>query len=227
MQKQVWGCFCILENQGLILKSWFWGCENTNQNQDQNQPKISPKSQSWNTLLPLETGQIWADLVGECKVLLQPVKALGSVGQSTVSDCVSKKSNINKDSTYQNLILLNSVQESLRTIVDSLWQVGFTPEAKIDAVIIGIVQAEDSGTLLYFFFLTSLTKWLILIPFFLERFMIVGSRESWDDINQSSFLFVCKWNCNCKFFVKKDQNYYFYVSFCALGQSHCLVCLDT
>ena len=51
MQKQGGGCFCILENQALISKSWFWGCENQNQKQDQNRSKISPKYLSWNTLI--------------------------------------------------------------------------------------------------------------------------------------------------------------------------------
>ena len=60
------------------------------------------------------------------------------------SDCTSKRSSTNDDSTSQNLILLNGVQGSLSTIVDSLQQVGFTPEANID-VAIRIVQSEDSG----------------------------------------------------------------------------------
>jgi hypothetical protein len=59
-----------------------------------------------------------------------------------VSDRASKRTNTNKDSTSQNLILLNSVQGSLGTIVDSLRQVGFTPEANIDAAI-RMVQSSD------------------------------------------------------------------------------------
>ena len=59
-----------------------------------------------------------------------------------VSDRASKRTNTNKDSTSQNLILLNSVQGSLGTIVDSLRQVGFTPEANIDTAI-RMVQSSD------------------------------------------------------------------------------------
>jgi len=64
--------------------------------------------------------------------------------ESSVSDRPSKKSNTSNDSTSQNLILLNSVQGSLGTIVDSLRQVGFTPESNIDTAI-RIAQSEDTG----------------------------------------------------------------------------------
>jgi hypothetical protein len=40
--------------------------------------------------------------------------------------------------------MINSVQGSLGTIVDSLRQVGFTPEGNIDAAIRSI-QSQDSG----------------------------------------------------------------------------------
>jgi Tfp pilus assembly protein PilW len=64
--------------------------------------------------------------------------------ENSGSDRASKKSNTNNDTTSQNLILLNSVQGSLGTIVDTLRQVGFTPEANIDTAI-RIVQSEDTG----------------------------------------------------------------------------------
>ena len=74
----------------------------------------------------------------------------GSAGKQKSSnggaaDCASKRSNTGWDSnTSQNLILLNSIQGSLGTIVDSLRQVGFSPESNIDFAI-RMTQSEDSG----------------------------------------------------------------------------------
>ena len=60
------------------------------------------------------------------------------------SDHALKKSNTNESTTSQNLVLLNSVQGSLGTIINTLRQVGFTPEANLD-IAIRIAQSKESG----------------------------------------------------------------------------------